>query len=67
MAFLQLVAACQTEVNTLVFHSGPDSSGYEKALVLLEELLPVGQEMSLYELLSQIETMGFEWGVSYGT
>ena len=67
MAFLQMIAACETEVNTLVFHSGPDSSGYEKALALLEELLPVGQEMSLYELLSQIETMGFEWGVSDGT
>ena len=67
MAFLQMVAACETEVNTLVFHSGPDSSGYDKALALLEELLPVGQEMSLYELLSQIEAMGFEWGVSDGT
>ena len=67
MAFLQMVAACETEVNTLVFHSGPDSSGYDKALESIEELLPAGQERSLSELLSQIESMEFEWGVSDGT
>ena len=67
MAFLQMVAACETEVNTLVFHSGPDSTGYDKALESLEELLPAGQEVSLYELIGQIESMELEWGVSDGT
>ena len=67
MPLLQLIAACGSGVNTLVFHSGPDSTGYDKSLGMLEELLPAGQEVSLDKLLSQIEDMGFEWGVSDGT
>ena len=50
----------------MVFHSGGDSSGYDKALEMIEELLPVGKEVKLEKLLSQIESMGFEWGVSDG-
>ena len=67
MPLLQLIAACGSGVNTLVFHSGPDSTGYDKSLGMLEELLPDDQEISLDKLLSQIEDMGFEWGVSDGT
>ena len=66
MPFLQMLAACGSELNSMVFHSGGDSAGYDKALEMIEELLPVGMEVSLDKLLSQIESMGFEWGVSDG-
>ncbi len=66
MPFLQMLAACRSELNSMVFHSGGDSAGYDKALEMIEELLPVGMEVSLDKLLSQIESMGFEWGVSDG-
>ena len=66
MPFLQMIAACGSELTTMVFHSGGDSSGYDKALEMIEELLPVGKEVKLEKLLSQIESMGFEWGVSDG-
>jgi len=67
MPLLQLIAACGSGVNTLVFHSGPDSTGYTRALEVLKYLLPADQEVSLDELLSQVKSMGFEWGVSDGT
>ena len=67
MPLLQLIAACGSGINTMVFHSGPDSTGYARAQKLLEELLPVDKEIVLETLLSQIENMGFEWGVSDGT
>ena len=66
MPLLQMIAACGSKLNQLVFHSGSDSMGYDKALELLEELLPVNREVSLDRLLSQIESMGFKWGVNDG-
>jgi hypothetical protein len=66
MPLIQMIAACGSGVARLVFHSGPDIAGYDTALKLLEELLPVGQEVDLDQLLSQLEGMGFEWGVSDG-
>ncbi len=66
MPLLQMIAACGSGLNTMVFHSGHDSLPYEKALKLLEELLPIDQEVSLDHLLTQLVDKGFEWGVSDG-
>ena len=66
MPLLQMIAACGSGAARLVFHAGSDTTGYDTALKLLEELLPVGQEVSLDQLLSRLEGMGFEWGVSDG-
>ena len=43
MSCLQLIAACGSGLNTLVFHSGQDSTAYGEALTMIEEMLPVGQ------------------------
>ena len=67
MPLLQMIAACGSELNKMVFHSGSDSAGYAKALEILEDLLPVGRELALDKLISQVEDLGFEWGVSNGT
>lgn len=66
MPLLQMIAACGSEPDTLVFHAGPDRAGYDEALALLDELLPAGREASVGGLLAQIESMEFEWGVSDG-
>jgi hypothetical protein len=66
MPLLQMIAACGSNVDTMVFHSGPDSAGYDKALEMHERLWPGNLEVNLDELLSQIDHMGFEWGVSDG-
>ena len=66
MPLLQMIAACGSELDTMVFHSGGNSLGYDEALEILEDLLPVGQEVNLGTLLSRIESMGFEWGFSDG-
>jgi hypothetical protein len=67
MPLLQLIAACGSGIDTVVFHSGPDSAGYLKARKLLEELLPMDRETNLETLISEIENMGFAWGQSDGT
>jgi len=66
MPLLQMIAACGSGLDTMVFHSGEDSFGYDEALERLEDLLPVGQEVNTGTLLSQIESMGFQWEVSDG-
>ena len=63
MPLLKMITACGSELNKIVFHSGRDSEGYANALKMLDDLLPVGQEVSLDKLISQIEGMGFKWGV----
>ena len=55
------------EIDSLVFHSGPDSTEYHEASRLLDELLPQDQESNLERLVSQIETFDFHWGTSDGT
>ncbi len=38
MPLLQMIAACGSELNKIVFHSGPDSEGYANALKMLDDL-----------------------------
>ena len=67
MSLLQMLAACGAGISAFVFHSGRDSTAFGEALAMLEGMLPAGQELSLDELLSEIEGMWFKWGVSNGT
>jgi len=67
MALLQMIAACGAEIDSLVFHSGPDSTEYHEASRLLEGLLPQDQESNLERLVSRIEAFDFHWGTSDGT
>jgi len=67
MPLLQLIAACAAGVDTLVFHSGGDASGYRHSLEKLEAWLPVETEVETEVLLHRIVAAGYEWGVSDGT
>jgi len=66
MPLLQMIAAAIAGVDALFFHSGPDTSGYDKAQELFEELLPAGEPLSCQKLLTRIEGMNFEWGAGDG-
>jgi len=66
MPLLQMIAAAISGVDLLVFHSGPDSSAYIQAKGMLGALLPAGQPVKWHDVISRIEGMNFEWGVSDG-
>jgi len=66
MPLLQMIAAAIAGVDVLAFHSGPVTEGYVKAQERFEDLLPVGQPVSCQRILSRIDSMQFEWGVSDG-
>ena len=67
MPLLQMIAACGSDVATMIFHSGPDSAGYDKALEMLERLLPLNLEVNLDELLLQIDPWGLNGASVTGT
>jgi len=66
MPLLQMLAACCAEIDTLIFHTGGDNSGYAASTKTLADLLPVGGNVTTYELISSLESHGYTWGVSDG-
>jgi len=69
MTLLQLVAAVLSGVDRLVFHTVTLSgvAPFKEAREMLErEFSSGGQRVQLVELLSRIQSKGFEWGVSDG-
>jgi hypothetical protein len=68
MALLQMVAACLSRIDVLVFHTHQQAGS--KAFAAARDIFEreVGdQEKGVNALLDRIEAMGFEWGVSDGT
>lgn len=66
MPLLQMIAACSSGIDSMVFHTGGDPHGYQQAERMLAELLPSGSEIELSVMLDAIEDQGYEWGVSDG-
>jgi hypothetical protein len=66
MPLLQMIAACCSDLDILVFHSPIDSMEYYSAIDLLEKVLPIDQPVKVNNLISQVESIGFEWGISDG-
>ena len=66
MPLLQMIAACCAEVDILIFHTGGDNDGYSRSLNILEEIMPTDLNVNTDELLSRIESFGYEWGASDG-
>lgn len=66
MPLLQLIAACCTGLDRLIFHTGSDNFGYDCGLDTLEKIMPADHDVNTEELISRIEGMGYEWGVSDG-
>ncbi|MFN2169531.1 MAG: hypothetical protein ACK2U9_25135 [Anaerolineae bacterium] len=67
MPLLQLIAAGCLDLDLLVFHAGPDSTGYREAKQLLATLLPADEAVMTAELLARITQLGFRWGIGDGT
>lgn len=68
MTLLQLLAARLAGITRLVFHTG-DPSGtpaFRQALQLMDKLATHSSDKRVYELVAEIETMGFQWGVGDG-
>jgi hypothetical protein len=68
MTILQIIAAEMAGMDRIVFHTG-DSSGdaaIDEARQLFEEDLVNGSPVSVRALMTRIESIGFEWGVSDG-
>jgi len=66
MTLLQLIAACASGVDLLVFHTGFDGAACHEAVDMLEGVLPEAESVRVAELVSPIDAMGVEWGVSDG-
>ncbi|GAB1543223.1 hypothetical protein NUACC21_58970 [Scytonema sp. NUACC21] len=70
MALLQLLAARLAQVNRLVFHTGVDAIGAQDFAtaqrILNEHLAPVGSNVEVSALITQLHAMKFQWGVSDG-
>lgn len=67
MPLLQLIAASSLDLDLLVFHAGPDSTGYREAKQLLETLLPANEPVATAALLAKILQREFYWGIGDGT
>lgn len=68
MLLLQMVAAVCSNVGTLhIYLGGNDSREYQEARHILGVLLPTGRERTLNEVIEEIDSMSFKWGVSNGT
>ena len=68
MTVLQLLAARLAGITRLVFDTG-DPSGtpaFRQALQLMEKLASHSSDKPVYELVAEIEAMGFQWGVGDG-
>lgn len=69
MSLLQLLAAHLAQVNRLVFHTG-NANGADKLItaqkLLEQDLAPVDSQVKISDLITKIEAMGFQWGVSDG-
>lgn len=67
MAMLQYVAATRAEVETFVFHSGNNELASEAADALEDARQLVSEITDTDTLLSTIEDLKLEWGISNGT
>lgn len=67
MPLLQLISAIAAGVDKVIFHTGPDASGYIKASALLDELIKEGESVETPKLIDQLVKKEFDWGVSDGT
>jgi hypothetical protein len=69
MSLLQLLAARLAQVNHLVFHTG-DARGIDNLAtaqqILEQDLAPAGSHIEVSALITEIEAMRFQWGVSDG-
>jgi Poly (ADP-ribose) glycohydrolase (PARG) len=66
MVLCQLVAACCTGIDALVFHAGSDGAAYLAASRLIDDLWPTNSPVDIRRLIVQIGDMRFRWGVSDG-
>jgi hypothetical protein len=69
MALLQLLAAQLAGLDGLVFHTGDEagSQAFQRASRTLQHVAEsVGQPLAVSNAVLQIESMGFQWGVSDG-
>ncbi len=66
MPLLQMIAACCSDIDVLIFHTGGDSRGYAQSVKTFAEILPTDVNMNTSDLLARIEGIGYTWGVSDG-
>jgi hypothetical protein len=66
MPLLQIIAAYCADVNILHFHTGGDDRGYFAAIATLDEIMPEWDEINLDELINNILSLRYDWGVSDG-
>lgn len=66
MPMLQMIAACWSGADVLVFHTGGDADGYAKSVSTLAEVLPTDTTIGTQDLIARIESLGYLWGVSDG-
>lgn len=66
MPMLQIIAALLAGVDTLIFHTGGDVYGIAQSVDTLEKILPADVDMNRDELISTIDAIGYDWGVSDG-
>lgn len=68
MMLLQMIAARCVAVGSIYFYMGSSGdSDYRNALTIADILLPVNTSRGLGELVAEIESQKFSWGVSNGT
>jgi hypothetical protein len=68
MAVLQLLAATLARVDRLVFHTGnaPGSQALAEAQRVVHDVTPEGRALAASQVMAELESMGFAWGVSDG-
>ncbi len=70
MTILQLIAAEMAHVDSIVFHTAEreGENAFAAGAMLLEySLAKDAQEISVIDLIGNIDDLGFQWGVSNGT
>ena len=68
MLLLQMIAAVHSNVGNLYFYLGDcTEQDYRRAEGILEEILPTCVKRSLDDVIGEIESMEFVWGISNGT
>lgn len=66
MPLLQMVAASCAEVDVLVFHTGADSSGYQRSAGAFANIVPPNSTVRTKDLIADIASHGYLWGISDG-